>query len=108
LATLEAGFLEPARDAARLGAQAGRTVFGIGGPVAVRPRNWLYRAASFCAFLGAVCFGFYGVFVLASADWKHGSAMGNLLVAGLGVLLLFLAPILFTFGVIAWQTSRSL
>ena len=69
-------------------------------------RVGFYRAASLCAFAGAVCFGFYGAFVLTNADWKHGSAMGNVVVGGFGVVLLIIAPVLFIFGVVAWQSSK--
>lgn len=76
--------------------------------MAILSRTVLYRAASLCAFLGAVCSGFYGAWLLATIDWEHGSTAGNILIGGFGILLLLVAPVLFTFGVIAWPTSKSI
>jgi hypothetical protein len=70
-------------------------------------RARLYQAASLCALSGAVIFGSYGVFVLMNADWSHGSAAGNIFIGGFGALLVIIAPILFTFGVVAWKRSKS-
>ena len=76
--------------------------------MAILSRTGLYRAAALSAFLGGACFGFYGVSLLVNLDWEHGSSAGNILVGGLGVLLLLVAPVLLTFGVIAWRTSKSI
>ena len=80
---------------------------GIGGSMAVLSRIWLYRATSVCAFVFALCFGIYGVSVLVNADWEHGSSAGNIFMGGFGFLLFLIALVLFAFGVIAWQTSKS-
>jgi hypothetical protein len=80
---------------------------GIGGAMAILSRTLLYRAASVCAFVGALSFASYGVSLLVNADWENGSGAGNLLVGSFGFCLLFIAALLGTFGVIAWQTSKS-
>jgi hypothetical protein len=49
----------------------------------------------------------YGVSVLVNADWEHGSSAGNIFMGGFGFLLFLIALVLFAFGVIAWQTSKS-
>jgi hypothetical protein len=76
--------------------------------MAILSRTWLYRVASLCAFVGAVCFGIYGVSVVVNADWEHGSSAGNIFIGGFGIVLFLIASVLFAFGVIAWQTSKSI
>jgi hypothetical protein len=76
--------------------------------VAILSRTLLYRAASLCAFGGALIFGAYGGFVLTNADWGHGSTAGNVLIGSFGILLLIIAPILFLLGITAWKSSKSI
>jgi hypothetical protein len=65
-----------------------------------------YKSLALCVLIGAAGSGFFALSLLAEAAWGDGGHVGNILMAGLG--LLFLLTSLFLFVVVGsyWKSSK--
>lgn len=72
----------------------------------MRSHGLFHRVGLFCAFLGAICAGIFGVLLLANVLRAHGSTAGDILVGGSGVLLLLISAALFTSGAGALHSAK--
>jgi hypothetical protein len=70
-------------------------------------RARLYRAVAIFVFVMGSLFGFFGVSLIIAGGTGSGSAGSKILLICSGVFLLVVAPVVVIFGVIAWQTSKS-
>jgi uncharacterized membrane protein YobD (UPF0266 family) len=56
--------------------------------------------------IDAALFGCLAVSLLVEAATGHGSFAGNILLTGLGLLLLVLSAVIFIFGIMYWKSSQ--
>jgi predicted membrane channel-forming protein YqfA (hemolysin III family) len=69
-------------------------------------RSRFFRGFLVFVFLGAALFGCLAVRVLVEAATGHGSFGGNILLMGLGLMLLVVSAVAFIVGIICWRSSQ--
>jgi protein-S-isoprenylcysteine O-methyltransferase Ste14 len=57
-------------------------------------------------FIGVALLGCFAVSLLVEAATGHGSSAGNILMMGLGLMLLVLSAIVLIFGIKYWRLSQ--
>ena len=75
--------------------------------MAILSRARLYRAAALFVFVMGSLFGFFGVSLIIAGGAGNGSTGSKILLICSGVFLLVVAPVIVIFGVVTWQTSKS-
>ncbi len=69
-------------------------------------RTRILRGLLVCLFIGAGCIGWLAVSLLFEAATGHGSPAGDILIVGLGLLLLLVSAVVLIFGIIYWKLPK--
>ena len=69
-------------------------------------RSRFFRGFLVLVFLGAALFGCLAVRLLVEAATGHGSFGGNILLMGLGLMLLVLSSAVLIVGIVYWRLSQ--
>jgi hypothetical protein len=74
--------------------------------VASVARSRFFRGFLIILFQGAALFGCFAVSLLVEAATGHGSRGGNILILGLGLMLLVLSAVVLIVGIMYWRLSQ--
>ena len=69
-------------------------------------RSRFFRGFLVLVFIGAALFGCLAVSLLVEAATGHGSFAGNILIMGLGLMLLGVSAAVLIVGIIYWRLSQ--
>lgn len=64
-------------------------------------------AGAWLAFTGAVCSAVFGVSLIMKSGAGFGSRSLDILIGGIGLLMILASPLLIIFGIIEWKRSKS-
>jgi hypothetical protein len=79
----------------------------VGGGLAIYSHIKAHWLTVLLTLVGTASAAYFGVSLLVRSASIPGGVTGGILVGAIGVFLLVLSPVLFIFGVIAWNSSRS-